>query len=78
MAALDFIQLKLLKLLTVASLFNTLPVRHGWLAQWLALLHHSEKVLSLTPPAGRSVSVWSLHIVHVFVQVESGYYGFLL
>ena len=42
-------------------------------AQWLALLPHSKKVLGSSP----DLSVWSWHVLPVFAWVSSGYSGFL-
>ncbi|MEQ2245968.1 hypothetical protein ILYODFUR_033571 [Ilyodon furcidens] len=44
-------------------------------AQLVALLPCSEKILSSTP--GRSLSAWSLHVLPVHAWVLSGYSGFL-
>ena len=46
------------------------------MAQWLALLPHSKKVLGSFPPSP-GLSVWSLHVLPVFAWVSSGYSGFL-
>ncbi len=45
--------------------------------QWLALLPHSKRVLSLNPPANWGPSVWSLHVLLMPTWVFSGYSGFL-
>ena len=42
---------------------------------WLALSPHSESVPGSTP--GWGLSVWSLHVLPVYVWVLSGYSGFL-
>ena len=42
---------------------------------WLAPSPHSERVLSSTP--GWGLSVWSLHVLPMYVWVLSGYSGFL-
>jgi len=42
---------------------------------WLAPLPHSERVPGSIP--GWALSVWSLHVLPVYVWVLSGYSGFL-
>ena len=45
--------------------------------QWLALLPHNKKVLSLNPSAGAG-PFWSLHVLLVSAWVLSGFSGFVL
>ena len=60
--------------LTSAGKSSTEPPQHPHqYPQWLALLPHSKKVLGSSP----DLSVWSWHVLAVFVWVSSGYSGFL-
>ncbi len=50
--------------------------KSGVVAQGLALLPHSKKVVGLISHLGQGLSVWSLHVLPVFTWVSSGCSGF--